>query len=189
MHSTKPLLIIPTVGRSSAAEPSVATFEQSCHGLMMILGMVCDGLHGRGQFEQTLERLMLPLAQWLFGHPEHVWRVDRDSVGESVSLVDQCARVYYSGDDTPREGGRGVDGFAGEGESLARANPTARGSSRAPPSPGTMPTLTKLSANNAAVEAIRRSHINARSNPAPIAAPLTAAMVGILQWYSALGMR
>ncbi|SLJ41772.1 Uncharacterised protein [Mycobacteroides abscessus subsp. abscessus] len=65
--------------------------------------------------------------------------------------------------------------------SLARAMPTARGNSQAPPSPGINPTLTKLSANTALCAAIRMSHISARSQPAPMAGPFTAAMVGISQ--------
>ena len=56
--------------------------------------------------------------------------------------------------------------------------PTARGSSHAPPSPGMMPSFTKLSANFARSPAMRMSHMHARSQPAPIAGPLTAAMVG-----------
>jgi len=62
--------------------------------------------------------------------------------------------------------------------SSARDMPTTRGSSHAPPSPGTMPTLMKLSAKLACSEAMRISHMQARSQPAPMAAPLTAAMVG-----------
>ena len=43
-----------------------------------------------------------------------------------------------------------------------------RGSNQAPPSPGTMPTRTKLSANVAFSDAIRISHMQLRSRPAPI---------------------
>ena len=56
--------------------------------------------------------------------------------------------------------------------------PTTRGSSQAPPSPGIRPTLTKLSANDAFSDAMRMSHMHVRSQPAPIAGPLTAAIVG-----------
>ena len=56
--------------------------------------------------------------------------------------------------------------------------PTARGSSHAPPSPGTMPTRTKLSAKVARSDAMRMSHMQVRSQPAPMAGPFTAAIVG-----------
>ena len=56
--------------------------------------------------------------------------------------------------------------------------PTARGKNQAPPSPETSPTRAKLSANFALRAAIRMSHIVAKSKPAPIAAPFTAAMMG-----------
>jgi hypothetical protein len=44
-----------------------------------------------------------------------------------------------------------------------------------------MPSLTKLSAKQAVSDAMRKSHIIAKSQPAPIAAPLTAAMMGTSQ--------
>ena len=62
--------------------------------------------------------------------------------------------------------------------SAARDMPTIRGSSQAPPSPGMIPSLMKLSANLAFSEAMRMSHIQARSSPAPMAWPLTAAITG-----------
>ena len=43
------------------------------------------------------------------------------------------------------------------------------------------PSFTKLSANTAAVDAIRKSHIATRSQPAPIAEPFTAAIMGTSQ--------
>ena len=52
-----------------------------------------------------------------------------------------------------------------------------------------MPSLTKLSANAAFSEAIRMSHIVARSQPAPTAGPLTAAMMGTSSVAIARGMR
>ena len=52
-----------------------------------------------------------------------------------------------------------------------------RGSSQAPPSPGIKPTRTKLSAKLAAVEAMRRSHMQARSQPAPMAAPVLGGLL------------
>ena len=67
--------------------------------------------------------------------------------------------------------------------------PTARGSNQAPPSPGTIPSWMKLSAKLARVEAMRMSHMQARSQPAPTAGPLTAAMVGISSRSKASGMR
>ncbi|MNZ88017.1 hypothetical protein D3C78_1068980 [compost metagenome] len=66
--------------------------------------------------------------------------------------------------------------------SAARARPTARGSSQAPPSPGTMPTRTKLSAKVAVSEAMRMSHMQVRSRPAPIAGPLMAQITGTSNW-------
>ena len=48
-----------------------------------------------------------------------------------------------------------------------------------PPSPAMMPRLTKVSPNCALVEPMRMSHMLARSKPAPIAGPLTAAITGI----------
>ena len=62
--------------------------------------------------------------------------------------------------------------------SIAFDRPTTRGSSHAPPSPGIRPTRMKLSAKSALVEAMRMSHMQARSQPAPTAGPLTAAMLG-----------
>jgi hypothetical protein len=59
--------------------------------------------------------------------------------------------------------------------------PTTRGSSQAPPSPGTMPTLMKLSAKLAFSEAMRMSHMQATSSPRPMAGPFTAATVGASQ--------
>ncbi len=61
---------------------------------------------------------------------------------------------------------------------LAVGRPITRGSNQAPPSPGTMPTLTKLSAKMALSEEMRMSAMHARSSPAPMAGPLTAAMTG-----------
>jgi hypothetical protein len=73
--------------------------------------------------------------------------------------------------------------------SAALAKPTTRGSSQAPPSPGMMPSLTKLSAKRALSAAIRRSHMQARSQPAPIAGPFTAATIGSSIRSKATGMR
>ena len=67
--------------------------------------------------------------------------------------------------------------------------PTTRGSSQQPPSPGTMPSLTKLSAKRAVLAAMRMSHMQARSLPAPMAGPLTAAMIGTARVWNARGMR
>ncbi|MNT37119.1 hypothetical protein D3C72_1732390 [compost metagenome] len=72
---------------------------------------------------------------------------------------------------------------------LALGTPMIRGSNQAPPSPGTIPRRTKLSANTAEVDAKRISHMQARSRPAPIAGPLTAAITGMSRSYSASGMR
>ena len=71
--------------------------------------------------------------------------------------------------------------------SAALDMPMMRGNNQAPPSPGTMPSLTKLSANLAFSDAMRMSHIQARSSPAPIAAPLTAAITGTSRLNSASG--
>jgi hypothetical protein len=49
----------------------------------------------------------------------------------------------------------------------ARGSPMARWSSQAPPSPGMRPSFTKLSANTAAFDAIRKPHIATRSQPRP----------------------
>jgi len=73
--------------------------------------------------------------------------------------------------------------------SAARERPITRGSSQAPPSPGTIPIFTKLSANLAFSEAMRVSHMQARSSPAPTAAPLTAAMTGTSRLNSTKGRR
>ena len=73
--------------------------------------------------------------------------------------------------------------------SAALARPTARGRKYAPPSPGTMPILMKLEASFAPCAAMRMSHMQARSSPAPMAWPLIAAMVGSSQFHSASGMR
>ena len=62
--------------------------------------------------------------------------------------------------------------------SAARDAPRMRGSSQAAPIAGTMPRRTKLAAKRARSEAMRMSHRQARSHPPPIAAPLTAAIVG-----------
>ncbi|MNT73072.1 hypothetical protein D3C72_2117350 [compost metagenome] len=73
--------------------------------------------------------------------------------------------------------------------SAARDMPITRGSSQAPPSPGMMPTFTKLSANLALSDATRRSHMQVRSRPAPTAGPFTAAIVGTSRLNSASGRR
>ncbi|MNL42273.1 hypothetical protein D3C87_1647190 [compost metagenome] len=73
--------------------------------------------------------------------------------------------------------------------SAARAMPIRRGRNQAPPSPGMMPSLTKLSANVAASDAMRTSHMQARSQPAPMAGPFTAAIVGTSSACSASGRR
>ncbi len=62
--------------------------------------------------------------------------------------------------------------------SSAFAVPTSRVRNHAPPMPDTSPRRRKLSAKVACSLAMRRSHISARSQPAPIAAPLTAAIDG-----------
>ena len=49
--------------------------------------------------------------------------------------------------------------------------------------------FTKLSANRALSEAIRMSHMQARSSPAPIAGPFTAAMIGTSSFSNASGIR
>ncbi|MNN64163.1 hypothetical protein D3C81_1795900 [compost metagenome] len=64
-----------------------------------------------------------------------------------------------------------------------------RGNNQAPPSPGMIPNLTKLSANFACSDATRMSHMHARSSPAPMAAPLTAAITGTSRLNSAKGRR
>ncbi len=56
--------------------------------------------------------------------------------------------------------------------SAARSWPMARGRNQLPPSPGIRPSCTKLSAKDARSEAIRMSHIIARSQPAPIGGPV-----------------
>ena len=73
--------------------------------------------------------------------------------------------------------------------SLARACPMTLGKNHAPPSPGMMPTFTKLSAKIAFSDAIRMSHIMARSHPAPMAGPFTAAMMGTSSASTARGIR
>src|SRR5690606_6453955 len=71
--------------------------------------------------------------------------------------------------------------------SAALEAPTTLGNSQAPPSPDTSPSLTKLSANVAVSAAIRISHMQVRSKPAPTAGPFTAAMVGTSSSYKARG--
>ncbi|MOA47114.1 hypothetical protein D3C78_1697210 [compost metagenome] len=63
--------------------------------------------------------------------------------------------------------------------SRAFAVPTIRVKNQAPPMPDTRPSRRKLSANVALSLATRRSHMRAKSQPAPTAAPLTAAIDGI----------
>ena len=62
--------------------------------------------------------------------------------------------------------------------SQARLMPMVRGSSQAPPSPGMMPSLRKVTPNRAFSAAMRMSVMQATSQPRPMAAPLTAAMEG-----------
>ena len=69
----------------------------------------------------------------------------------------------------------------------AAAGPMARGSSQAPPSAGTSPMRTKLEANCADCEALRMSHMQARSRPTPIAGPL-ADVIGVRTWFLAGGL-
>ena len=73
--------------------------------------------------------------------------------------------------------------------SAALAWPTTNGSSQAPPSPGMMPSFTKLSANLALSPAMRTSHMQARSQPAPMAGPFTAATTGTSSAAKARGRR
>ena len=56
--------------------------------------------------------------------------------------------------------------------------PISRGSRWDIPQPGTTPTRAWVSANRAAVEAIRKSHMSAISKPPVMAKPLTAPMIG-----------
>ena len=67
--------------------------------------------------------------------------------------------------------------------------PADQDDDHAPPSPGMMPRLRKVSPNLALVDAMRRSAMLARSKPAPIARPLTAAMTCTSTACSASGMR
>ena len=64
--------------------------------------------------------------------------------------------------------------------SFALLMPTNRGSFCDKPQPGTTPTRAWVSANFALVEAIRKSHMRASSNPPVIAKPLMAPMIGFL---------
>src|SRR5690606_17944648 len=64
--------------------------------------------------------------------------------------------------------------------SIALESPIQRVKKTAPPSPGTSPTFAKVSAKLAALEAILKSHMAAKSHPAPTAAPLTIAIKGVL---------
>ena len=111
-------------------------------------------------------------------------RLNRPEVFNALNLALRHAR-----DQAEAQGLFGVDGVARE-RHLGRARVTiTRGSSQAPPSPATMPTFTKLSAKRAVLDAMRRSHMQARSLPAPIAGPLIAAMMGTCSDSKARGMR
>jgi len=71
--------------------------------------------------------------------------------------------------------------------SLARWMPTRRGSSHVPPRSTVRPRLAKISEKRASFDATMRSQPSARLRPAPAATPLTLAMVGLGQSWSASG--
>ncbi len=66
--------------------------------------------------------------------------------------------------------------------SIARDTPMMRGSRYVPPTLPITPRRTKYDPSFAWSDAIRMSHSNARSMPMPTAAPLMAAMVGLVQF-------
>ena len=70
--------------------------------------------------------------------------------------------------------------------SLARAWPIIRGRKKVPPSPGTRPTWEKGSLKKAWSEQTRRSHMQARSQPAPVAGPLITAIITWSQFQISL---
>lgn len=63
--------------------------------------------------------------------------------------------------------------------SVAFVRPTIRGRRNIPPSAGTQPRLIQTSPKRPRSEAIRKSQATAISQPAPTAAPLTAATTGL----------
>jgi hypothetical protein len=67
--------------------------------------------------------------------------------------------------------------------------PITRGSSQAPPSPGTRPTRRNVAPKIAPSAAIRMSARHATSLPSPIAGPLTAAIIGTSMSHRARTMR
>ena len=73
--------------------------------------------------------------------------------------------------------------------SAARWAPTTRRRNQPPPSPAMRPRLMKVSPNCALTEPMRMSHMLARSKPAPIAGPLTAAITATSAACIARGMR
>src|SRR4051812_7750506 len=73
---------------------------------------------------------------------------------------------------------RGLEVRPVSSRSRACASPTTRGSRYVAAIPACMPSLTNGAPSVADAAAYRRSHARARHNPAPMAGPFTAAIVG-----------
>ncbi|BAR47305.1 hypothetical protein Maq22A_1p38385 (plasmid) [Methylobacterium aquaticum] len=134
-----------------------------------------DGLRRGRELEEGRQAGLAPLAQQALRRPDRLGRVD------AIRSASRRLAAISSGPGTTYETSPQASASCAETASPVSAilqafdQPTIRGSSQAPPSPGMVPIFTKLSAKRAVSARMRRSHMQARSLPAPIAGPLTAA--------------
>ncbi len=147
--------------------------------------MMAQGLERTGEFQRFLQASALGEVEQTFCQTENSCRVLGNLRRNLHCTLQKFFRPRHFAHQTDAQAIASVDHTSRESQLQGFGEPYDPREQESPSIPGINPTDTKVSPKRAFSLAIRMSHMQVRSQPAPMAGPFTAAMAGTSSLWKA----